>query len=92
MCATLLTWGDSMDLQDLSPNNVIYVTVGTRTLLFKVSLTVEAVKKSIREGCVLQGGWLQLDSVIVVDEDVLESGKTYSFVRGISEGKSPDFQ
>ena len=67
----------------------IHVTVGPQTINFRASLTVGAVENKIRAGCVLQGGWLELDGLALVDGDVFVAGTTYSFVRGIPLGKSP---
>ena len=49
----------------------IYVTVGHDTIHFQASMTVEAVKNGIRAGRDLQGGWLELETLVVVEGDLL---------------------
>ena len=66
----------------------IDVVVGPETISFRAFTSVEAVKKSIRERYVLQGGGLELDGLVVVEGDDFVAGKTYSFVGGIPQGKS----
>lgn len=67
----------------------IHVIVGPETIDFRASMTVEVVENRIREGCVLQGGWLELDGLALVDGDDFVAGQTYNFVGGIPQGKSP---
>ena len=62
------------------------MTVGTRTIDFKAS-TINAVKNNIRTGFVLQGGGLEFENVVVAEEDMFISGRTYNFVGCIPLGK-----
>ena len=50
-------------------------------------MKVEAVKNDIHSSCVLQGGRLELDSLVLVEGDAFVPQTTYSFVGGISIGK-----
>ena len=63
------------------------MTVGPETINFRSSLTVEAVKNEIRSSCVLQGGRLELDGLVLIEGDAFVPGTTYSFVGGIPQGK-----
>lgn len=65
----------------------IHVAVGTQTIDFRASMTVNAVQNIIRERCVLNGGWLELDNLVLAEDDVFADGRTYNFVGGISPGK-----
>jgi hypothetical protein len=65
----------------------IHVTVGPETIDFRASMTVEAVEKKIRSSCVLQGGRLELDGLVLIEGDAFVPGTTYSFVGGIPQGK-----
>ena len=65
----------------------IHVAVGTQTIDFRASMTVNAVQNIIRERCVLNGGWLELDNLVLTDEDTFVAGETYNFVRGIPQGE-----
>ena len=67
----------------------IHVTVGSLTIDFRASMTVDAVENTIRSRCVLQGGGLELDGLALAEGDAFVAGTTYSFVRGIPLGKSP---
>ena len=53
------------------------MTVGPQTIDYRASMTVEAVENRIRAGCVLQGGWLELDGLALVEGDVFVAGTTY---------------
>jgi hypothetical protein len=65
----------------------IHVTVGPQTIDFRASMTVEAVKNEIRSRCVLQGGGLELDGLVVIEGDAFVPETTYNFVGGIPLGK-----
>jgi hypothetical protein len=65
----------------------IHVTVGPQTIDFRASMTVEAVKNEIRNRCVLQGGGLELDGLVLIEGDAFVPDTTYSFVGGIPLGK-----
>ena len=65
------------------------MTVGSLTIDFRTSMTVEAVQNEIRSRYGLQFGGLELDGLAIVDGDALVAGTTYSFVGGIPLGKSP---
>jgi hypothetical protein len=65
----------------------IHVTVGPQTIDFRASMTVEAVKNEIRSRCVLQGGGLELDGLVLIEGDDFVPEKTYNFVGGIPLGK-----
>ena len=54
---------------------------------FRASMTVEAVENKIRSRCVLQGGGLELDGLVLIEGDAFVPGTTYSFVGGIPLGK-----
>lgn len=62
------------------------MTVGTRTIDFKASM-INAVKNNTRKGFVLQGGGFEFEDVVVAEEDMFVSGRTYNFVGFIPLGK-----
>ena len=64
--------------------DTISVTVGPQTLVFPASMTAEAVENKIRSRCILQGGGLEREGVVV---DALQRGLAYEFAGGISSGK-----
>ena len=83
-------WFQSLEAamsQTASKMERIHVTVGPRTIDFRPSMTVKAVEDKIRTGFVLQGGWLELDNLVLAEDDVFADGRTYNFVGGISPGK-----
>jgi hypothetical protein len=65
----------------------IHVTVGPQTIDFRASMTVEAVENEIRGSCVLQGGRLELDGLVLIEGDAFVPETTYNFVGGIPLGK-----
>jgi hypothetical protein len=65
----------------------IHVTVGHETIDFRATMTVEAVENKIRSRCVLQGGGLEVDGLVLIEGDAFVPGTTYSFVGGIPLGK-----
>jgi hypothetical protein len=65
----------------------IHVTVGPQTIDFRASTTVEAVENKIRNSCVLQGGRLELDGLVLIEGDAFVPETTYNFVGGIPLGK-----